>query len=251
MLCNNGLKIIGDLVPDKPTVLAISGVMVSPCIYDQIEVTEEFQLGAVDYFYSTGPWDATSVAGKILTVIEDLNLGPTVLVGYSAGGVIAMAAACQCPEKIAGLMLSNTGPCTTGLGDPGFHKKILEKWEDKDFINNFLDCRFSRPIPPLLKVRLLDYIAGMDKFAAYGLSSSLREIDLRSDLRRVTCPIVIAHGVTDKYRTAEHAKMIRDAAPQTEFFPIQGGHTVMVDNKEEWQKCFLYLLSKVSGKYKI
>lgn len=145
--------------------------------------------------------------------IEALKLGPTVLAGYSAGGVIAMAAAIAAPSRIAGLMLSNTGPSGKGHGDPDFPKKLLAGWGTKEFNDSFFSRCFSRPIPPLLQHRLEQYIGLVDRQAGYEISRSLREVDYTEALQAVTCPVMIAHGRLDKARTQAHVEMMTRSMP--------------------------------------
>lgn len=243
------LNIIDSLKPEMPTVLFLAGSLTNPCVYDQIESDGVFQFGAVDYCRSQAPWDVTTLGKRIIEAIDILKLGPTVLAGYSAGGVIAMAAAAYAPEKIAGLMLSNTGPCGKGHGDPDFPRKLITGWGTKEFTDNFFKRCFSREIPPFLKYRLEQYIAVMDKHAGYEVSRSLREVDYSEKLKAVSCPVVIAHGTLDTARTQAHVDMMTDCMPQAKVFYLEGGHTIMVENKEEWQRAFFILLADVKRKY--
>ena len=240
------LRVIGEITPGKPTILCIAGSMIDPCVYDQMEIPEGFCAGKVDFYHSPGPYDAMSIAAAILEYDDEHQLGPLVLVGYSAGGVIAMAAACQAPDKGKGLLLSNTGPCTVGHGDVNLPQRILEQWNDQEFRNSFIDRCFSRPVPPFLRLRLEEYINTIQCQAAHDLSNSLRQLDLREPLRRVNCPVVIAHGIDDKTRTLAHAQMIVDSIPHAKLRPIPGGHTIMVENKAGWQAALDELLVDVA-----
>lgn len=240
------LRIIGEITPGKPTILCIAGSMIDPCVYDQMEIPEGFCAGKVDFYHSPGPYDAMSIAAAILEYDDEHQLGPLVLVGYSAGGVIAMAAACQAPDKVKGLLLSNTGPCTVGHGDVNLPQRILEQWNNQEFRNSFIDRCFSRPVPPFLRLRLEEYINTIQCQAAHDLSKSLRQLDLREPLRRVDCPVVIAHGIDDKTRTLAHAQMIMDSIPHAKLHPIPGGHTIMVENKAGWQAALDELLVDVA-----
>ena len=239
------LKKWGDLLPNKPTVLLLPGSLTSPCVYDQVECDSFFQLAGIDYCTSEGPWDVTTLGKRVIEMIDELQLGPTVLAGYSAGGVIAMAAASIAPEKISGLMLSNTGPCGKGHGDPSFPQKILDNWGSEEFERSFFTRCFSRPVPPLLYKRLQAYIRTVDPQAAYEISLSLRNVDFRQDLTHYHHPVVIAHGKADTSRTIAHVEMMKTAMPQAEVFLLDGGHTIMVENKQDWQKAFDHLLQKV------
>ena len=239
------LKLIGSLEPGRPTVLFLAGSITSPCVFDQVESDGVFQFAAVDYCRSEGPWDVDTLGGRVLSLMEEKQLGPTILAGYSAGGVIAMSAACQGPDRIAGMLLSNTGPCSKGHGDPSFPQKLLDNWDNPAFLDSFLARCFSRPIPPLLRQRLLDYIGTLDPQSGYQVSTSLRQVDYREGLRQVRFPVVIAHGKDDKTRTLAHVEMMTTSMPHAEVFLLDGGHTIMVENKPQWQEALNHLMKKV------
>lgn len=239
------LKYLGILEPGVPSILCLAGSMTSPCVYSQIEAPKGWQLVAIDYFRSPGPWDVDTVGSRVLELIRELELGPTILAGYSAGGVIAMAAATQDPNAIAGLMLSNTGPNAKGQGDPAFPQKLLAHWGEKAFTDNFLARCFSRPIPPVLKAQLLEYIGEIDKNAVYQVSQSLREVDYSEALKQVACPVMIAHGKEDKTRTKEHVEMLAKAMPQAQIHFLEGGHTIVVENKTQWQAALCSLAAEI------
>lgn len=239
------LKVIGQLQRNKPTVLLFSGSLVSPTVYAQIECPNDFQMAAIDYCRSEGPWDVDSLGQRTAAFVQAMGLGPTVLAGYSAGGVIAMSAASQFPKAFAGLLLSNTGPCGKGHGNPNFPQELLEQWGDYAFFDRFINVCFHRPVPPLLKEELMSYIATVDKQAGFTISSSLRQVDYREALKSFHGPVTIAHGQDDARRTIEHVQMMKDCMPQADIRLLPGGHTIMVENKEGWQQALNELLQKV------
>ena len=239
------LKLIGQLQKNKPTVLLFSGSLVSPTVYSQIECPEDFQMAAVDYCRSEGPWDVDALGQRTIALVQALALGPTVLAGYSAGGVVAMSAASQAPQVFAGLLLSNTGPCGKGHGNPHFPQELMERWGDPDFFEGFINVCFHRPVPPILKDELMAYISTVDKQAGFSISSSLRQVDYREALKSFHAPVTLAHGQDDTRRTIEHVQMMKDCMPQSDICLLPGGHTIMVENKEGWQQALNGLLQKV------
>ena len=178
--------------------------------------------------------------------ITELDLKRVVLAAYSAGGVMAIQAAIADEEhRIAGMLLSNTGPCAIGHGDPDLPKRIEEQWFSMELFEPFLTRCFSRPVDPALREKMLEYAKTVDKEAVYQSSKTLREHDLRPGLPKITCPVVIAHGSLDKARTLEHVKMLTDGIPDTEVFLLNGGHTIMVEDHDNWVEKLNYLIQKV------
>lgn len=116
------------------------------------------------------------------------------------------------------MLLSNTGPCATNHGKPDLPKRVLEHWGEREFFDSLLNGWFSRPVPPLLRFRLLDYMG---------------QVDFREGLKLFHKPVVLVHGTLDKTRTLDHVNMIREAMPQTKVFFMEAGHTSVVESKAE------------------
>ncbi len=240
------LKYIGHLEAGHPTALFLPGANVSPCVFDPIESDGVFQFAAIDYGTSEGPWNVPDLGKRVLEFIKEKDLGPTVLVGWSAGGVIAMAAAVQRPDSIAGLFLSNTGPCAKGHGNPNFPAQILEHWGEAEFFDKLLRGWFVRPVPPLLYCRLFDYMRQVKRESAYELAVSVRTVDFREGLKNFRGLVTIAHGAQDTRRTPAHVEMMTTSMPQAEVFWLaNAGHASVVENEPAWQAAFDSFLDKV------
>lgn len=242
------LKYIGDLQKGCLTVLMIPGGMAtSPAVYDGIGEKLTCQSAVIDWSRSPGPWDVLDIGDRMLELVKELELGPVILAGYSAGGVIAMEAAIQdCESRICGLLLSNTGPCTVGHGDLDLPKRILGQWFSLDLYEPFLDRCFAFPIDLALREKLLDYAQHIPVNVVYEAARTLREHDLRPQLEKITCPVVIAHGILDRTRTLEHVRMITDGVRDTRVHLLNGGHTIMVEAQEEWVAILKCLVAQVA-----
>lgn len=241
------LKITRQLNPERPAVLFIPGGMATPpAVFDGIEDEIPWQSAVIDWSTSPGPWDIVDLGNRVTELIKELGLERVVLAAYSAGGVMAIQAAIADEEhRIAGMLLSNTGPCAIGHGDPDLPKRIKEQWFSMELFEPFLVRCFSRPVDPALREKMLEYAKTVDKEAVYQSSKTLREHDLRPGLSKITCPVVIAHGSLDKARTLEHVKMLTDGIPDTEVFLLNGGHTIMVEDHDNWVEKLNYLIQKV------
>lgn len=241
------LKITETLDPVKPAVLMIPGGMAtSPAVFDGIDREIPWQSAVIDWSRSPGPWDIVELGNRVTELIEGLGLSKVVVAGYSAGGVMAIQSAIADENhRIAGLLLSNTGPCAIGHGDPDLPGRIQEQWFSMELFDSFMARCFARPADPLLREKMLAYAGKVEKEVVYQSSKTLREHDLRPDLGKIDCPVVIAHGSLDKARTMEHVKMLTDGIPDTEVFLLDGGHTIMVEDHEGWVEKLNYLIQKV------
>lgn len=232
-------KYHGQIQPQKPTVLLLAGGMTSPAIFDEIAKQLPVQYAQIDWLSSPGPWDPVTVGKKLYRFIVEQDLGPTVLVGYSASGPICMQAALEDQTgRIAGLALNNTGLNTNNHGDPKAPQKILDHWGDIEYHQQFINRCFAFPVKQDLNARLLQYILKMDKQAAYEASYCLRQIDLLPQAQAINCPVLIIHGLLDKARTVEHALIMKELLPNASLYFLQGGHSIFVEAEKE----YLFLL---------
>lgn len=55
-----------------------------------------------------GPYSLEDLAGDAAAVLDDLRIDQAILVGHSMGGVVALTAALEHPERVAGLVLLGT-----------------------------------------------------------------------------------------------------------------------------------------------
>ena len=244
---SSNLKITEPLDRAKPAVLMIPGGMATPpAVFDGIAQEIPWQSAVIDWSTSPGPWDIVELGNRVTELIRELGLTKVIVAGYSAGGVMAIQAAIADEEhRIAGLLLSNTGPCAIGHGDPDLPKRIQEQWFSMELFEPFITRCFARPVDPQLRETMIAYAKQVDKEVVYQSSKTLREHDLRPNLHRITCPVVIAHGSLDKARTMEHVKMLTDGIADTEVFLLNGGHTIMVEDHESWVEKLNYLIQKV------
>lgn len=239
----------GNLQKNMSAVLFIPGGMaMSPIVFSGIESEICLPSAVIEWSRSIGPWDIITLGQRLLEFIQEQKLINPIVAGYSAGGVIALAAAIADTQKIiSGLLLSNTGPCAIGHGDPDLPARINQQWFSKSLYENFLTRCFSKPITEKLKSHLIEYARQVDKQVVLQSSKSLREHDLRSLLKHISCPVVIAHGILDKTRTMDHVDMLTQGIKNTECFLLQGGHTIMIEDRENWIKALNHLISKVKN----
>lgn len=69
-----------------------------------------------------GPFLLADATDDVAALIEQLDLGPSIVVGYSMGGAIAQMLAHQRPDLVAGLVLSGTW--TSGPSTPRFNRLL-------------------------------------------------------------------------------------------------------------------------------
>ena len=236
--------------PNKPVLLCIAGNLCDPSVaFERIVPAEGFQKIDLHYLNGSGPWDVDSLGEELAGMLKTMTSKPVVLAGYSAGGVLCIAAASKAPKLISGLVLSNTGPCTIGHGNPRFAQELKESFHDEAYMRCFLSSCFYKPIPKEVEDRLWNYTRTTDPLAGYELSSSLRQNDYRESLKAYHGPVAVIHGQLDTRRKMDSVAMICESLPQAKVTLLQMGHTPMWEDSAGYQKALNELLRE-AGKAK-
>lgn len=176
--------------------------------------------------------------------------GPLVLCGASMGGMIAMEAARQAPERIAGLALLGTSPHP----ENDEMRKVRE-----DAIALFGEGRLREVIEPnvafafhpdnaaRLAPEYLDFVlaAGAEQLIRQNRAVIGRP-DARTHLPQLQCPVLVLCGDSDALTPPEHSREIARLVPhaQLELVP-QCGHMLTMEQPEAVNAALLRWLAGV------
>ena len=228
------------LKPGRPTVLFVPGNLTAPAVYEGIDIFLPCQSAIIDWCKSEGPWAQDIIATRILEFIEEQDLGPTVLCGYSAGGVVTLSAAIQDKKRrLGGIVISNTGANTIGHGDPNFPQRIAEMWPKKELLEPWFARLFVKECPKALYDILYSYTESLGKEMAIECTTKVREIDLAPRLGEIVCPTLLLHGRFDTSRTESHVDVLRKGIKDIEVRYLDGGHTIMVEDRVNFQNALI------------
>lgn len=240
------LNYVGTLHSGLPAVLFIPGAMTTPNVFAGFANYLPCQSAIIDWNNSEGPWEVESIGRRVLQLIEQLQLGPTVLAGYSWGGVVSIAAAIQDKKRLLrGIMIADTGACAVNHGDPDFPRKLEEKWPDRELFRAFSTRCFARPISRGMYQQLEDYAMALKKDTVCQAAHSVRESDFRDRLKEIVCPVQILHGLRDQSRSVLHAQALKSGIEGAELFWLDCGHTPMVELPEEYLEKLLYFIDRI------
>ena len=143
--------------------------------------------------------------------------GPLLLAGCSMGGMLALEAARQAPQRVRGLALLGTTarPDTPEL--VALRRQAITEFE-AGRIEPLLRANLLFAFHPSHQARLADdYIAMLHRAGASGLIAQNRavmyRVDLRPTLGAITCPTLVVAGADDLLTPPEHAREIAAAIP--------------------------------------
>lgn len=181
------------------------------------------------------PWTVEDLAGDAVALMDHLGIARAVMAGCSIGGMIAMAAGIAAPERLRGLLVSNSAAkvgtaeswaarvaAVTEQGLRGMAEPILERWFGNDF-------RQSAAVRPWQRMLELGDVAGY-----LGTCDALVRADLRGRVAGLRMPVLFLAGSEDQSTppalVQETAAMISGARVEV----LDGsGHIPAIDNPDQ------------------
>jgi pimeloyl-ACP methyl ester carboxylesterase len=165
------------------------------------------------------------------------HAGPLVLCGASMGGMVAMEAARQAPERIAGLALLGTDPrpdtpemiaireAAIGLFAQGRLREVIEP---------NIAMAFHPDNAPALSADYLEFVlaAGAEQLIRQNRAVIARP-DAREHLPRVRCPVLVMCGEADRLTPPERSREIAALVPQAKLVMVpRCGHMLTMERPE-------------------
>ncbi len=149
--------------------------------------------------------------------------GPVHLVGESFGGTIVLAAAARHPERVASATVSNTAYKGMGIQyvsgwRDAFRKTGVEPWS-----RDMMDKRFVAGA--LSEAQHAWFAAEQDKSPAHvtvGYGELLAGTDLTSELRHITCPLLILMPDRSPFVTARMGVELAEHVTHAELVVFPG-----------------------------
>lgn len=169
-----------------------------------------------------GPYDATTMAGDALAVLDAIGAARAHVVGTSLGGMIAQELALSAPERVERLVLiASTPGSETAYPMPAVTRELIERMPSMDpaaalreAIANALSPE-TRAQRPHIADRLLSHrlerpqdAAGWRAQAAAGTTYVGGE-----RLADIGAPCLILHGTEDQVIDPRNAQMLGDLLP--------------------------------------
>lgn len=195
-----------------------------------------------------------SLPAMATLLLQELPPGRHVLVGASMGGMVAMHAALQAPARVAGLALLGTSaradtPELIRLRSQACELFAMGRMDEVLLAN----VSFAFHPDKAADADLVQaYIAMVGRAGAGQLISQNRAVmarpDLRSDLRRINAPTLVAVGEADQLTTPEHACEIAAAVPGARLHRVAGaGHMLTMEQPQAVNRLLLDWLDGLDG----
>jgi len=177
-----------------------------------------------------------SIPGMAAALLHE-HEGRLVLCGASMGGMVAMEAARQAPERIAGLALlgTNASPETDDMRQLREDAILLfEQGRVREVIEPNVGFAFHPDHARQLAQPYLDFVleAGAQQLIAQNRAVIARP-DARLHLASVRCPVLVMCGEDDRLTPPEHSREIAQLVPNARLVMVpRCGHMLTMEQPE-------------------
>ena len=176
------------------------------------------------------------------TELENWIKEPTVLVGHSLGGMVAIELAARFPERIGALILIETVPTVRDSSLLNFLAPLLRfllRCMSPESFLRLAGAGQSKTVKDAL-------LAGLPDVRAETLLSDFNaaaRFDGRSRLQGITCPTLV---VTAKDTPATHkgAQVLVERIPCAQIAYLEGGHLLPIENPDGLLRVILAYLAQ-------
>jgi pimeloyl-ACP methyl ester carboxylesterase len=184
------------------------------------------------------PITAQFLAEVLAEFVAALDLEQAVYVGNSVGGFAAARLAIDQPDRVAGLVLVNSGGLTARgvttrigarvLGTPALNRRIYPR-----LVQRYMSPRGAEDARIADEVRQRAMTAeGAKTSAELFRSFAEASYDLRAEAGRIVAPTLIAWGMRDVVLPPSTARQTRSALPGAVLHTFDTGHVVFASDPE-------------------
>lgn len=183
----------------------------------------------------------TDYADEIKQLLDQLHIKKAIIGGESMGGYIALAFYKKYPDKVKGLILSDTQSIPDSPEAKAKREStaidVLEHGPT-NFINSFMPKALSPNASEQTKTFLKQIL---DKQKPNAIASALRGMALRNDtsdiLANSRLPILIMTGSQDSLISPQQSENMHALAKNSKLIVIDNaGHLSSLEQPEEWNK---------------
>jgi pimeloyl-ACP methyl ester carboxylesterase len=199
------------------------------------------------------PLRAVQFGDLLIEFADRLDLSNLVVVGNSVGGYAACRLALERPDRVAGVVLVNTGGFTphsvftrlfcAAMGRPAVIKAVFPL-----FVHAYMRAR--NPTDKAVVARVVSR-AGTDDGAriAAALWRSFTDPghDLRTRAARIIAPVLITWGAEDFTAPLRWGKVVQDAIPGSTLTALPTGHVVFSSEPDAWLEPVLPFVDAAQG----
>lgn len=198
------------------------------------------------------PLTAAQLGDLAVEFVDRLGLTNLVVIGNSVGGYAACRIAIERPERVAGVVLVNTGGFTPHtpvsrafcalLGRPGVLRAVAPY-----FARAYMRPRTAADREVVARVRAASRTsAGARTGAALWRSFTEPAHDLRDRAGAITVPVLITWGAMDPTAPLAWGRLVAAAIPGARLVALPTGHVGFTSDPDAWLREVLPFLAQAS-----
>jgi pimeloyl-ACP methyl ester carboxylesterase len=192
-------------------------------------------------------FDFDSAIALTIEEMERTGEPRSILVGESLGGYVAMAAAEENPDRVAGLMLIGSSANFTGIraGLARFSAvtyRLMNRFVSKSWIEKRSELMLRKECPPEYADRVL--AGGISADVVADVFAPLVGVDFSAKLGRLDCPIRIVNGEKD-FMNRRPAEAFASTASNARVLVVPGAsHAVSLSAPRQLAELILGLVEE-------
>jgi pimeloyl-ACP methyl ester carboxylesterase len=168
-------------------------------------------------------WTMAELVADLWAVADLASSDRVHLVGESMGGTIALAAACERPDRVASVHISNASFKGKGLGELVYWRQQFIDGGAAGWSRRMMENRFGPGAgDPAALFWFQSEQAKTKPHVAIGLGSVLAQSDLSEKLRSLDVPISISLPDSSPFVPVEHGVELKALAPRARLRVVPG-----------------------------
>lgn len=196
-------------------------------------------------------WTVKGAAESAIKVLDEHDLGKTVVCGLSMGGAIALQITIDFPERIAGLILINTFSALrpSSFSEAfyfmrrGLRAYLRSPGDQAELVANRI---FPHQEHAEWRARLVDSIRASDSKIYKQAMLALARFNANKYLEKINVPTMVITSACDSTIPPRVQERMANKIPRVEHHRIEGaGHGVIVDHYEQVNRLMLDFLRRV------
>ncbi|WP_404402020.1 3-oxoadipate enol-lactonase [Pelagibacterium halotolerans] len=235
---------LSGFLADKPLIVMVNSLGTDLRIWDDVVQALESDYAVLVYDkrghglsdLGTPPFAMDDHAADLIGLLDFLGIGKAVFCGLSVGGQVVQAVYAREPERVAGIVFSNTAP---RIGDAAFWSQriaaieagglaavadgVLARWFSADFRQSE-----TSDFPGYRNMLLRQPVEGYT-----GTCAAIRDFDMRAEAGRIAVPVACIAGSEDGATPPDLVRGFADAIDGAKFHLIEGaGHIPCIEAPE-------------------
>jgi pimeloyl-ACP methyl ester carboxylesterase len=211
--------------------------LVLPALQENFRVLRYDQRGFGLSEKTRGTLSLNIVLGDLVGLLDGLAVvSPCHVIGTALGASFAIAFAAKHPERAARLVACN--PVTRVTGDRRSYLAQRADTVEREGMRPYVEQSLNTSYPEILRgdVRRFEryrrrWLAN-DPLGFAAVNRMLLDMDLTSDLARITCPTLVLAGLYDSVLPPAAVEVTARAIPGSRYLVVESGHFMAVQTPE-------------------